>query len=215
MLFADGGYLQLDQDAAVDGTEITRSYTLLAGEAPEPGELGKWDWPSYPDATVMGLQQREVTYDAPLGSTPAIIVEPAASAPPSDTWAIGIHGRNSSVREPLRIVPRLAERGITSMLINYRDDRKEPDVPAEDGLANFGVTEWPDVEAAVDYALANGAQDVLLVGYSMGGALVAGYLERGANTDFVSGTILDSPDGQLPRHDRVRGGAAADTRPIC
>lgn len=205
MFFADGGYLQLDQDAVVDGTEITRSYTLLAGEAPEPGDLGTWDWASYPDATVMGLEQRDVTYDAPLGPTPAIIVEPAASAPPSDTWAIGIHGRNSTVREPLRVVPRLAERGITSMLINYRDDRKEPDVPAEDGLANFGVTEWPDVEAAVEYARANGADDILLVGYSQGGAVVAGYLERGGNTEVVSGTILDSP--MVSFHDTTVFGA--------
>ena len=205
LLFADGGYLQLDQDAEVNGTEITRTYTLLAGEAPDPGELGKWDWHSYPDATVMGLQQREVTYDAPLGATPAIIVEPAASAPSSGTWAIGVHGINGTLRESLRIVPRLAEHGITSMLINYRDDRKEPDVPAEDGLGNFGVTEWADVEAAVAYALANGATDILLVAYSMGGAVVAGYLERGGNTDAVSGTILHCPAVSL--HDATEFGA--------
>ena len=193
LLFADGDYLQLEQDAIVDGTEITRSYTVLAGEAPEAGDLGKWDWPSYPDATALGLTERDVTYDAPLGPTPAIVVDPVASAPASTTWAIIVHGINSPVREGLRIVPRFAERGMTSMLINYRDDRQEADVPNEDGIGDFGMTEWADLEAAVGWATANGAEDVVLVGYSMGGAIVASYLERAANTDSVTGTVLVSP----------------------
>jgi alpha-beta hydrolase superfamily lysophospholipase len=193
LLFADGDYLQLDQDATVNGDEITRSYTVLAGEAPEAGDLGKWDWSSYPDATALGLTERDVTYDAPLGPTPAIVVDPVASAPDSSTWAIIVHGRGSTVRQGLRIVPRFAERGMTSMLINYRDDRQEADVPNEDGIGDFGMTEWADLEAAVGWATANGAEDLVLVGYSMGGAIVAGYLERAANTDSVTGTVLVSP----------------------
>jgi alpha-beta hydrolase superfamily lysophospholipase len=193
MVFADGDYLQLDQDATVNGNEITRSYTVLAGDAPEVGDLGKWDWASYPDATSQGLTERDVTYDAPLGPTPAIVVDPVASAPTSTTWAVIVHGRGASVRDGLRIVPRFAERGMPSMLINYRDDRQEPDVPNEDGIGDFGMTEWADVEAAVAYATANGAEDIVLVGYSMGGAIVAGFMERAANADAVTGTVLVSP----------------------
>lgn len=193
MTFEDGSYLQLDQGATVDAGVVSRTYDLLAGTAPEPGALGKMDWDSYPDASALGLTQREVSYDAPLGATPAIIVDPAPGAPKSDTWAVVLHGRNGSIREGLRITAPLAQRGLTTMLVNYRDDRKEPGVPAEDGLGNFGSTEWPDAEAAVGYALGNGAKTILLVGWSMGGSVTAAYLENGSNTDSVIGTMLVSP----------------------
>ncbi len=193
MLFEDAGYLQLEQGATVEGDQVTRPYQLIEGTAPQVGDLGKMDWPSYPNADALGLTARPVTYETPLGAMPAIIVDPAASAPESSTWAVIVHGRNGSVREGLRITPRFAERGITTMLINYRDDKKDPGVPYEDGVGNFGATEWPDLQAAVDYASQAGASDVILVGYSMGGAVVAGYMENGADTAQVTGTILLSP----------------------
>ncbi len=205
MLFEAGGYVSLDQGATVEGDQVTRPYQLIEGTGPQAGALGKMDWPSYPNAEALGLSARPVTYESPLGAMPAIVVDPAATAPESSTWAVVVHGRNGSIREGLRITPRFAERGITTMLINYRDDKKEPGVPYEDGLGNFGATEWPDVQAAVDYAMEAGASDVILVGYSMGGAVVAGYMENGSNTAEVTGTILLSP--AMSFHDATIFGA--------
>lgn len=187
----DGGYLQVDQDATVDGRSITRSYTQISGGPPAVGDIAILDWASFPDPESMDLESEDVTYESPLGPTPAIIVQPTAD--PTDTWAVVVHGRNASVREGLRITPLLAEQGLTTMLINYRDDRQEPNVPAEDGIGNFGLTEWADLQAAVDYATENGATNVLLVGYSMGGAIIPSYLENGNNTEVVIGTVLHSP----------------------
>lgn len=82
---------------------------------------------------------------------------------------------------------------MTTMLINYRDDKWEPGVPEEDGIGTFGYTEWEDLQAAVEYATTSGAENVLLVGDSMGGAIIPSYVERGSNTDAVVGTILHSP----------------------
>jgi dienelactone hydrolase len=192
MRFPDGSYLQLAQNAEVSGREVTRTFAVLAGAAPEPGELGKWDWPSFPDAEALGLQSTAVSYESPLGAMPAQVVAPARTGRATDTWAVVVHGRNGSIREGLRITRPLADSGMTTMLINYRDDTKEPEVPFEDGIGNFGATEWEDLQAAVDYAQ-QGAQEVLLVGYSMGGAIVASYLQNGDNTDAVVGTILVSP----------------------
>ncbi len=189
--FPNGSYLRLAQDATAQDRTVTRGYELLSGPQPAVGDSGQFDWNVYPDAEATGLTYQDVTYNSPLGATPAIVVEPSTDA--NGTWAIVVHGRSASVREGLRITPLLAERGITTMLINYRDDLHEPDVPFEDGIGNFGYTEWEDLQAAVEYAKANGAQDVLLVGYSMGGAIIPGYLERGNNTDIVTGTILHSP----------------------
>lgn len=191
MSFPNGTYVQLADDATVDGRTVTRTYTLLEGPKPTVGEKGMVDWNAYPDAESMGLKSHTITYDSPLGPMPAIVVDP--SAPATGTWAVVAHGRNASRREGLRITPLLAERGMTTILINYRDDAQEPDVPKEDGIGNFGYTEWEDLQAAVDYATSNGAEQVLLVGYSMGGAVIGGYVENGDNTDAVVGTILHSP----------------------
>lgn len=192
--FEDGGFLLLAQGASVDGRSVTRGYTLLEGERPEVGELGEYDWNSFPGAPAMGLAQSSVTYPAPLGPTPAVLVPGTSTA----DWAIVVHGRNASVREGLRVVPQLNERGFTTMLINYRDDLQEPGAPFEDGIGNFGVTEWPDLQAAIRTAQERGAQRIVLVGYSMGGAIIAAYLEHAEPIGPVAGTILISPAVSLP-----------------
>lgn len=203
MTFADGTYLQLQQGATTDGRSVTRPYLLLDGTVPAVGSMGQYDWDSYPDAAALGLTSRDVTYPAPGGATPAIVVDP--TAPASGTWVVVVHGRNGSVREGLRATPLYAERGMTTMLINYRDDTKEQGVPYEDGIGNFGHTEWEDLQAAVQYATDAGAENVILVGWSMGGAIVASYLDQGSNTDAVIATQLDSP--AVSYHDMTVYGA--------
>jgi hypothetical protein len=189
--FEDGAYLQLAQGASTDGRSVTRPFILLQGELPKVGAFGQFDWPSYPNAEALGATSRDVTYSAPGGPTPATIVEPAVRG--NGIWVVVAHGRNGSIREGLRAVPLYAQRGLTTMLINYRDDKKEEGAAYEDGIGNFGQTEWEDLQAAVQYAVDAGAQEVILTGWSMGGAVVASYLERGSNTDVVIGTQLDSP----------------------
>src|SRR5690606_16187898 len=57
----------------------------------------------------------------------------------------------------------------------------------------YGQTEWADLEGAVQHALDAGAEDVILVGYSMGGASVTSFLDRSELASAVRGVILDSP----------------------
>ena len=57
----------------------------------------------------------------------------------------------------------------------------------------FGAEEWEDLEAAGTFALAAGAEDVILVGYSMGGAIVASFLYNSEAASSARGVILDSP----------------------
>jgi len=57
----------------------------------------------------------------------------------------------------------------------------------------MGLTEWRDLAAAGRYALAHGAQRLVLVGYSMGGAIVAQFMERSPLAARVSRLVLDAP----------------------
>ncbi len=143
-----------------------------------------------------GLPYRSVDVPDPLGSMPAWLI-PARrvagihSPPTSSTWAIVVHGHNDNRENGLRIAPALHRRGLPILLISYRNDLGAPESPDE--LYHLGETEWRDLEAASRYAIQNGAHQLVLFGYSMGGALIAQFMQRSPLRDRVSGVVLDAP----------------------
>ncbi len=143
-----------------------------------------------------GLPFADVEIDGELGPMPAWEIPPRAlgrgSAPRHDgTWAIFVHGINSTPEDGLPLAPLMRRSGITSLLITYRDDLGAPESP--DGHHHMGLTEWNDLEAAAAYALDHGARDLVLVGYSMGGAIVSQFMQRSELADGVDALILDAP----------------------
>src|SRR5512133_2547882 len=78
--------------------------------------------------------------------------------------------------------------------------------------AALRLTEWQDLAAAAQYALGHGARRLLLVGYSMGGAIVISFLERSPLAGRVAGVVLDSPMSDFGR--AVDHGASRQTLPL-
>lgn len=125
-------------------------------------------------------------YPSPLGPAEAWLI--AGERP---VWAIFVHGIGGTRENGYRMVEPLVAAGYPVLMITYRNDAAAPRGP--DGLYSFGLAEWPDLEAAVAHALGQGAERILLVGESMGGAIIGQYLAQGRHADRVVGLALDAP----------------------
>lgn len=162
-------------------------------ETAQRGRLNGWFY-RYPGD--VGADSEDVTIDTELGAAPAWLVpasgEHATNEHASDgKWVIQVHGRAVMRAETIRAIPVFRDAGYTSLLISYRNDFEAP--PSPDGRYALGDTEWRDVDAAIGYAVRNGAKSVVLMGWSMGGATVLQALTRSAGADVVRGLVLDSP----------------------
>jgi uncharacterized protein len=174
-----------DVDVAADGT-ARRSFEVRLGTpvAGQQGLLDPYAWP--PDGATLQPPAEDVTYSTPLGDAPAWFVPGTSS-----TWAIAVHGRAAVRHEAFRITPVLAALGLPVLSIAYRNDREGPRSP--DNRSHLGATEWQDVEAAIDHAVAHGAEEIVLVGFSMGGACAVACVRLSDRAERVRGLVLDAP----------------------
>ena len=182
-----GGYARAGRTLSSTGDTVTREYAALEGGL-RVGDLVRFDKFAFPGdpERAHGIAFDAATFAAPLGELAAWRVDGA-----DDTWAVFVHGKGASRREALRMMPVMVEAGLPSLAITYRNDPGAPVDPSS--YYQYGRTEWEDLEAAVEYALAEGASDVVLVGYSMGGGIVASFLMHSPSAGRVAGAILDSP----------------------
>lgn len=186
-----GGCGQVDDalwvEPAGDGQQAaTRPFRYLEGEIPTVGLTAQWDphvWPDRHDA--LGLVAHEVPVAGSVGPLPAWVY------PGSDerTWAVFVHGRKSYRAQAFRALRTTSAAGLTGMVVSYRNDHWLP----RTGTYGMGHTEWQDVEAAVEFAIGQGAERFVLVGYSLGGAIISSFLRRSPLADRVIGVVLDAP----------------------
>jgi alpha-beta hydrolase superfamily lysophospholipase len=186
-LLWQGGHAIAGEVVKSDAETVTRRLLSLDGYLPAGEEVAVTSYVYSGDPQeALGLPFRTVRVPDELGPMPAWLV-PARSR----TWAIVVHGINSDQQAGLRIVPALHRAGLPSLLISYREDLGAPASP--DGFHHMGLTEWRDLQAAARYALAHGARHLVLVGYSMGGAIVTQFMERSPLAPRVAGLVLDAP----------------------
>lgn len=151
----------------------------------EPARLDIYAHPDNPK-TAYDMDYHIVRYTSELGEYPAWFIPGA-----SKTWVIFAHGRGAHPNEALRIIPTLADAGLPVLAFNYRNDDGAPASP--DRKHWLGLTEWRDLEAAMKYALDNGAEDFILYGYSMGGGMCLNLLYESDLATKVRGVIMNSP----------------------
>jgi uncharacterized protein len=133
----------------------------------------------------------EVAYSTPLGEMDTWYLP--ADGP---TWVIHIHGLGTTPAEAEPLFAPLQGAAYPQLSITYRNDDGQPMDPS--GYYQYGATEWEDVAGAVDYAVANGAQNVVLSGFSTGGAHTMSFLSRQPQ-EVVIGVLMDAPNVDVGR----------------
>jgi len=136
----------------------------------------------------LDLPYQNVEVDTQLGEAPAWLFPAAID---TGRWVIQVHGRGVRRTETLRAVPVFHDAGYSSLLVSYRNDGVAPE--SIDRRYALGGSEWRDVESAMQYAVDHGATDIVLMGWSMGGATVLQAATRSEFARYLRGIVLDSP----------------------
>jgi alpha-beta hydrolase superfamily lysophospholipase len=187
-VFTNGaGYVKLGAVLAQDGRSVTRKLLSHIDAATRVGPLGSFSGWYFDEPDQLHLPYSDELIPTPVGLAPAWLF----SAGRGDTWAVLVHGRGTTRAETLRAVPVLHAAGISSLVVSYRNDGEAP--RSRSGLYGLGATEWRDVDAAIDWALQRGAERVVLMGWSMGGAIVLQASVNAGRREAIAGIILESP----------------------
>ena len=180
-----GGRAILGPVVGGDSERVVRTVSSVEGDLSKgaSADIDHWVYGSDPKR-ALGLDFQDVTYQSKLGPMPAWLIPGKSS-----TWVIGVHGRNADKAETFRAMQAVHRLGLPILSIAYRNDVGAP--PSPDGKNHLGDTEWNEVTAAMRYAREHGAKDVVLYGWSMGGAMVMTALRK--DPSFVRSVVLDSP----------------------
>ena len=170
--------------ALIVRNEDTNKYKIL-GSSSWSGQVSEG---VYTPKSVADLDFETVTYTSELGDFPAYLTNDGDKG-----IVIFVHGfRGDYKREVFAMVrgAEFAENGYRSMIISYRNDRGLPQDPS--GIFQYGVTEWKDLDSAIEKARTL-TDNIVLFCISGGGGPCSSWLGSAENQNQVSGVIYEAP----------------------
>ncbi|MDV5999303.1 alpha/beta fold hydrolase [Kocuria rhizophila] len=193
--FDDGaGLARIGFTVRQTGGTVTRVVERVYRGELAVGKRGWWTGTVYARPSDAGLAYSKVEIATPLGPAPAWLVPgdgDTARPEHTGTWAVMVHGRGAQRPECIRGARVAHQLGLHSLIVSYRNDSEAP--TTEDNKYGLGFTEWEDVQAGIGYALEHGATDVVLFGWSMGGAIVLRTTELTRHRDRIRALVLTGP----------------------
>ncbi|MFF2840515.1 alpha/beta hydrolase family protein [Paenarthrobacter sp. NPDC057981] len=174
-----------------DRGSVTRLVERVDAGQLERATAGIWSGYVYSDPHQLGLPYRDVEIAVAGGLAPAWRFDSPEAANAAGTWAIHIHGMGGRRAGTLRGIPVARRLGLTSLVVSFRNDGDAP--PSSDGRYRLGETEWRDVEAAINYAVAEGATRIVIFGWSLGAAIALQVAAVSSHASRISGLVLDAP----------------------
>jgi len=187
-LFTTGttGYVKLGAVLSADPKRVRRKLLTHVETGAKLDRAAAFSGWYYSTPSELHLPWEPVLIGSPAGPCPAWLF-PAESS----TWVIQVHGRGVTRAECLRAVPVFHALGLPNLVVSYRNDGEAP--RSRGGSYALGASEWRDVDAAIGYALRHGATRVLLMGWSMGGAIALQTALSSAHREAIAGLVLESP----------------------
>ncbi|UPL17636.1 alpha/beta hydrolase family protein [Microbacterium aurugineum] len=187
-LFTTGtyGYVKLGAVLSADAGTVRRKLLTQIEPGARVDRAAAFSGYYYSSPSELHLRWENLLIGSPAGPCPAWYF-PASSK----TWVVQVHGRGATRAECLRAVPVLHAAGLPNLVVSYRNDGEAPRTRA--GAYALGASEWRDVDAAIAYALRHGAERVILMGWSMGGAVSLQAAVTSGHRDRIAGIILESP----------------------
>lgn len=190
-VFFPGGHAVVGAVLEQDRRVVWRALDRVDSGNLAAAQWGAWSGYVYTAPHQLALPWHDVAIPAPNGPAPAWCFPATGTQRPAATWAIHIHGLGSTRAGMLRGIPAFTRAGVTSLLVSYRNDGTGPHVGT--GRNTLGATEAEDIDAAIAYALNQGAEQVVLVGWSMGAQIALRAAIDGPHADRVAGMIGVSP----------------------
>ena len=187
-LFTTGtyGYVKVGAVLSADARVVRRKLlTQIEAGAQVDRDAAFSGW-YYTTPGELHLAWESVLIGSPAGPCPAWFFPGS-----SDTWVIQVHGRGATRSECLRAVPVFHTMGHPTLVVSYRNDGEAP--RSHGGSYALGASEWRDVDAAIGHALRHGARRVVLMGWSMGGAIALQTAVSSGHRSRIAALVLDSP----------------------
>lgn len=182
------GHMRVGEVLGTTDTTVTRRIIAIDAGDPTAARRGRWGGWFYLTPGELDVPVEDVDIPTPNGPAPAWVVRADDPAAP---WAVLVHGRGVTRAETIRAVPVFRAAGYSVVLASWRNDGVAP--PSVDGRYGLGSTEWEDVDSVLRWLTAQDAQSVVLMGWSMGGAVVLQTLLRSRFAGLVDGVVLESP----------------------
>lgn len=182
------GHMRVGEVLGTTDTTVTRRIIAIDAGDPTAARRGRWGGWFYLTPGELDVPVEDVDIPTPNGPAPAWVVRADDPAAP---WAVLVHGRGVTRAETIRAVPVFRAAGYSVVLASWRNDGVAP--PSVDGRYGLGSTEWEDVDSVLRWLTAQDAQSVVLMGWSMGGAVALQTLLRSRFAGMVDGVVLESP----------------------
>ena len=178
----------------VSGDRISASGLIRKDDSGSYKILGTSGWSGqategiYTPESVSEVAYEDIFYESDVGEFPAYLTTNGDNG-----IVIFVHGfRGNYAREVFSLMRAkdFEELGYRSMIISYRNDRGLPKDPS--GIYQYGVTEWTDIDAAVNEARKYN-DNIVLFGISGGGGPVSSWIQNTNDLSKVSGIIYEAP----------------------
>lgn len=185
-LRAERGHARVGEVLSDDGCTVVRTIQAATGHLhvtdravftphihSSPAEIGAYE---------------EVDIPTQTGVCPAWIFGEVGST----MWVVHVHGLDTDRSNALRSVAVLKRlMRAQHLAVSYRGDGDGPCTPGK--TTRLGLDEWHDVDDAIAYAVACGAEEVLLVGWCLGATIALLVGAESSHRALITGQILIAP----------------------